>query len=321
MAYNNVYVVEDGGDRLLIDTGPDYRGARETLEATTAGSAPRLVVATHGHLDHAGLGGWWESRGVPVALGAPDMHFTDGPLVHGVAEFHVLESLLAASGAPADVESEVRAGLQTRREWAARAGAAKEYGPDTPNGRWPTALRYEPFRPSISIDIERDLPAGCRAVLTPGHTPGNLVVVHAAEGWLFSGDQLLPDITPTPAIQRAPGDAGRAPRFRSLPPFVESLRLLQASSFSRCWPGHGEPFDNVAETIAANLKQVEQRSERVIEAVRALRSPRLFPIAEEIYPRALRRRFWQIMSTVQGHLDLLEGEGRIRSDDGCYALR
>jgi glyoxylase-like metal-dependent hydrolase (beta-lactamase superfamily II) len=318
MAYNNVYIVEGAGERLMVDTGPDYRGARELLAGDLAGRLPGLVIATHGHLDHAGLGRWWESRGIGVALGAADAHFAAAPQLRSDAEFGMLESLVRASGAPADVQAEVLGGLHRRRHWAARAAASKEYPPAARDGRWPSGLRYESFSPSVSVDAERDLPAGGRAVLMPGHTPGNLIVLQAEEGWLFSGDQLLPEITPTPPIQRAAAAPGEALRFRSLPRFVDSLRRLQGFSFTRCWPGHGEPFDNVSETIAANLVQVDQRSERVLEAVRILGSARLFPIAEELYPKAVRRRFWQIASTIQGHLDLLEDAGRIRCVDACY---
>ena len=66
-------------------------------------------------------------------------------------------------------------------------------------GRWPTQLRYSPFEPAKLLESDADLPCGLRAVLAPGHTPGNIVVVQRAEGWLFSGDQLLPEVTPTPA--------------------------------------------------------------------------------------------------------------------------
>jgi glyoxylase-like metal-dependent hydrolase (beta-lactamase superfamily II) len=318
MAFNNVYVVEDAGDRLLVDTGPDYRGARQVLEQAMPDWPPGMVVATHGHLDHAGLAAWWKSRGVPVALGEADAHFTLRPQLNGDPELTVLASLVEDSGAPAEVRSELLAGLRTRRQRAAPAASERDYPPPTRNGRWPTGLRYESFNPSVTIETGRELPANCRAIPSPGHTPGNLVVIHPGEGWLFSGDQLLPEITPTPAIQRAAGPAGELTRFRSLPRFVESLRRLQALRFTRCWPGHGEPFDNVGETIAANLQQVEERSERVLEAVRSMGAARLFGVSEALYPRALRRRFWQIASTVQGHLDLLEEEGRVQATDGSY---
>ena len=48
---------------------------------------------------------------------------------------------------------------------------------------------------------------------------------------------------------------------------------------------------------------------------------RVYALAERLYPRALRRRFWQIAATVQGHLDSLEAAGFVRVDAGVYELR
>lgn len=140
------------------------------------------------------------------------------------------------------------------------------------------------------------------------------------DGHLFSGDQLLPDITPTPSIQVAPKPWGVAGwRFRSLPHFVDSLKVLDAMRFSRCWPGHGEPFENVNETIAANLAQIEERMAKVLAALREAGPTPVYALAERLYPRALQRRFWQIIATVQGHLDLLERDGAAIRDRASAA--
>jgi glyoxylase-like metal-dependent hydrolase (beta-lactamase superfamily II) len=200
-------------------------------------------------------------------------------------------------------------GLEQRRTWAEQAASDEAYHAGGRDGRWPTALHYRPFTPSQLLRDGFRAGAGLRVVACPGHTPGNLVLVHEGEGWLFSGDQLLPAITPTPAVQvDVTGEQTR--RFHSLPHFVASLRKLRAMDFSRCFPGHGEPFDDVAAVIDANLAQVEQRSERVAAVLRAAGEASAYHLAEALYPRALGRRFWQIIATVQGQLDLLEREGR-----------
>jgi len=274
------------------------------------------VVATHGHLDHAGLGAWWQTRGVPVLLGESDLPQTEG---HSDADIDLTEAYLATIGVPAAVQVEVVAGLEQRREWTRRMRHEANW-PDARDGRWPTGLRYECFTPRSLTTGDRKLPIpGLKVVASPGHTPGNLVVEYsnnpAAEGaeFLFSGDQLLPEITPTPAIQFDNGV-----RFASLPRFVDSLKRWNASSPHFCYPGHGEPFSNVAEVIAANLAQVEQRSARLREELRGLGSATVYEVAERMYPRALRRRFWQIISTVQGHLDVLAEAGDVFEEAGRW---
>lgn len=321
LAYNSVYVVDTGSERVLIDTGPDYQGAREVLAGATAERRPSLVVATHGHLDHAGLGHWWQERGVPVALHDEDMHYSTGHQFDD-DELQALEGFVRESGAPPEVEAEALAGLAARRAWAQQAVTTRDYRPPGRDARWPTGLRYEPFTPERTLTAASETVCeGLVAIACPGHTPGNVVVFAEAEGWLFSGDQLLPEITPTPAIQRFQSATGAPWRFRSLPRFLDSLRLIRGLGAARCYPGHGEPFEDVAAAIDANLGQAEQRTSRVFEALRENSGATLYALSETLYPRALRKRFWQIVATVQGHLDVLAEDGRAESSDGRWAAR
>jgi glyoxylase-like metal-dependent hydrolase (beta-lactamase superfamily II) len=159
------------------------------------------------------------------------------------------------------------------------------------------------------------LPAGLKVLACPGHTPGNLVLVQENEGWLFSGDQLLPHITPTPGLQLA---AGSAARFRSLPAFVRSLESLLTLDLVRCFPGHGEAFDDPAAVIRSNLSAIEARTEKVYEEMRSRGPCRVFALCERLYPMAARKRFWQILPTVVGHLDLLEDRGLVGEAEGLW---
>jgi predicted ArsR family transcriptional regulator len=77
----------------------------------------------------------------------------------------------------------------------------------------------------------------------------------------------------------------------------------------------------VAAVIDANLAQAEQRTERVREELVSHSGATLYQLAEALYPRALRKRFWQIIATVQGHLDVLEEEGLAVVDAGRWAPR
>lgn len=321
LAYNSIYAVGRAGELVLVDTGPDYRGARETIARALGGRVPREVIATHGHLDHAGLGRWWQSRGVPVALGAADAYLARTPQLADGEEMAGFATFVETSGAPPEVQGELIAGLEARREWALAAARPGKHGPATRDARWPSGLHYEHFEPARLI-VQDDDAGPLRVLVSPGHTPGNLVLVLEAEGWLFSGDQLLPDITPTPAIQaKPPSDRAGDWRFHSLPAFVASLERLEGLRLTRCYPGHGEPFDDVSGTIRANLDQIEQRTARIHEALGAAGRAQLYQLCETLYPRALRRRFWQIAATVQGHLDLLEVRAQVRrTAPACYEL-
>ncbi len=316
LAYNNVYLVSEDDALVVIDTGPDYRGARETLTEALRGRQPDVVVATHGHLDHAGLGAWWQARGAPVLLDADDLPQAVGRVD---ADIDLMEAYVWGIGAPPKVEAEVVAGLELRREWTKRMRQATDW-PEARDGRWPTGLHYEPFEPTRTVQDDCDLPIrGLRVLRSPGHTPGNLVVALWRDGnetaplMLFSGDQLLPEITPTPAIQFHAGA-----RFPSLPRFLDSLRIWELDAPAMCYPGHGEPFEATGEVIGANLQQAQQRSERLFDELRAHGPATVYELAERMYPRALRRRFWQIISTVQGHLDVLAEAGEAEFEEGRW---
>lgn len=314
LGYNNVYVVGDAGGRVLIDAGPDYGGASEHIERELSGSLPDLVVTTHGHLDHAGLASWWQSRGVPVAIGKGDLHYSSGPQLQHDGEWDGYVSFVERSGAPEELVVEVLHGLEERRAWSLAASTSTKYPPAGRERRWPTGLLYRPFAPSLVL--EGDGPptesSELEVLTSPGHTPGNLVVIHRREGWLFSGDQLLPEMTPTPGIQAKGSEHDPDDwRFRSLPAFVRSLQRLRELDLQRCFPGHGRPFDDVPAVLDANLAQIEQRTERVLQSLRDDGPGSLFAVCERLYPRAVRRRFWQIAATVQGHLDLLEEAGEV----------
>ena len=110
----------------------------------------------------------------------------------------------------------------------------------------------------------------------------------------------------------------KAWRLASLPRFLESLERLSGMHFSHCWPGHGEPFSDVSRVIAENIAQIEQRTGRFQQLLAERGRANVYELCEAAYPRALRRRFWQIVATAQGHLDILEERGLARQTDGSY---
>ena len=305
--YNNVYVVEGAGVLILIDTGPDYEGAWEAIQEELRGRVPTLVVATHAHLDHAGLGRRWQESGAPVVVHSADHHLTIAPQLDSPRQFDAMADYARECGADQEVVASAIAGLQERRGWALAAATNDDYPAAGRNARWPTALRYPTFIPEHDETTATSIlkSAGLRMHHAPGHTPGNVVLSASEDGWLFSGDQLLPAITPTPAIQFT--DNGSGPiRFHSLPEFVDSMEGIDASGLTFCYPGHGEPFEDVHGAIERTLTGIRERTERVVEALRTGGPRTVFGMCESLYPRAANRRFWQVIATVQGNLDLAE---------------
>lgn len=304
--YNTVYAIGTADGLVLIDTGPDYRGAWKEIRAAIP-ELPVAVVATHGHIDHASLGRRWQEEGVPVLVGRDDAPLVRLPALHRQGEMAAMEAYVESSGAPPEMAAEMIAGLRRRHAWAARA-ASDDYPPGGSSNHWPSPLRFAQYQPDRAAE-DAELPGGLEVVACPGHTPGNLVVVQREEGWLFSGDQLLPGITPTPAVQATADEHAGEWRFRSLPAFYESLSALEHLGLQRCFPGHGEPFHDAGGAIRANLDAIDARSSKVHDALREHRPSSPWSLCELLYRRAALRRPWQLLSTIQGHLDLLEHRG------------
>lgn len=319
--YNNVYVVDGGGVRVLIDAGPDYDGAWATIQEALNGQMPDIVVATHGHLDHAGLGRRWQEAGVPVAVHEDEVELVTTTLLQSPEDFESMAGYARESGVGPDVTETAIAGLEDRRRWAHTAATQNQYPPAGNNRRWPTGLRYRTFHPEQALADGAELLrlAGLEAHHMPGHTPGNIVVTCPAEGLLFSGDQLLPDVTPTPAIQFVGSGSARR-RFRSLPEFVTSMEQINGAAFGECFPGHGEPFRDVHGVIQRNLDGIRERTDRVLAALGNAGEATVFELCKAIYPRAARRRYWQVVATIHGNLDIAEARGAVTFDGARYKL-
>ena len=311
---NTVHLVRQGGASLLVDTGPDFAGAWEALREALGNEIPEVVVATHGHHDHAGLGRRWQAEGVPVWVGAADRSLTARPLLQSPAETAAMLDWAEGAGAPPETLTHVQERIESRRAAALRAAQSAEYPED--GVRWPTGLRYPPFEADELIEGDTEV-AGVDVVAAPGHTPGNVVLALREEGWLFSGDQLLPDVDPLPAIQFvAEGEGLR--RFPTLAHFAASLEQLAEGGFTRCFPGHGQPFDGAGDAIAGALGRIERRCERVRASLRTAGPATVYDLCTRLYPRATERRFWQTASSVQGQLDLLASRGEARAADGVW---
>ncbi len=80
-------------------------------------------------------------------------------------------------------------------------------------------------------------------MLTPGHADGHLCFYNAKLGILFSGDNILPEISPN--ISLWPWS-----RPNPLNDYLESLELCRDLYCNLVLPAHGEPFSNLAERIS-----------------------------------------------------------------------
>jgi glyoxylase-like metal-dependent hydrolase (beta-lactamase superfamily II) len=144
---------------ILIDTGLPKRRGDLVRELETAGCKPgdlKLIIVTHGHLDHNGNTAYLrEKYGAKIAVHAGDSVMTEsGDMFRGVKGFAVtfIKALLPLIG----------------------------------------MSRYDGFSPDIILEEGRDLSEfgfDARVIHVPGHSKGSIGVLTKG-GDLFCGDLL-----------------------------------------------------------------------------------------------------------------------------------
>ncbi|WP_030248970.1 MBL fold metallo-hydrolase [Streptomyces violens] len=268
LGHTLVHVLETDRGPVLIDTGWDDPDSWEALAAGLTACGTGIaelhgVLVTHHHPDHHGL-----SARVREASGAwIAMHAADTEVVRRTREAEpgvwltYLIGKLAAAGAPEEHLAPLHA--------ARAAGHA-----DALPGNRP-ALPDREIVPGELLDL-----AGrrLRAVWTPGHTPGH-VCLHLEEahpaarpgnGRLFSGDHLLPGISPHVGLYEDPDDATVTD---PLGDYLDSLERIARLGVAEVLPAHQHAFTGAAERAAELIAHHEER----LAGLRALLAAPLTP--------------------------------------------
>ncbi|WP_431983028.1 MBL fold metallo-hydrolase [Streptomyces qinglanensis] len=246
LGHTLVHVIETDAGPVLIDTGWDdpasWQALRDGLAACgTSVEALHGVLVTHHHPDHHGLSARVrEESGAWIAL-----HEADAAVVRRTRDVDpgrwlgYLVEKLAAAGAPDTHTAPLRTALAEGR------------GGRPPGRR--AALPDRGIEPNALVDLPgRRL----RAVWTPGHTPGH-VCLHLEErhpgragpgGRLFSGDHLLPTISPHIGLYEEPDDDGSSD---PLGDYLDSLERIAGLRPAEVLPAHQYAFSDAQARVDA----------------------------------------------------------------------
>ncbi|MFI5803179.1 MBL fold metallo-hydrolase [Streptomyces sp. NPDC051561] len=323
LGHTLVHLLDTDRGPVLIDTGWDDPTSWDTLVAGLAALDVRVedihgVLITHHHPDHHGLSGQVrDASGAWIA-----MHAADTEVVRRTRSaepgtwLDYLTAKLAHAGAPEDHLGPLR---------AARA-----------SGRMRTLPGLSAALPDREIAPGDLLPlAGrrLRAVWTPGHTPGH-VCLHLEEdhpanlpghGRLFSGDHLLPGITPHIGLYEDPDDAtATGPQLRPSgegpPPssplrssggdplgdYLASLERIAALGVAEVLPAHQHAFTTPRERVEELLAHHEER----LAGLRALLTTPLTPW--QIAERMEWNRPWDQIPYGSRNIAVSEAEAHLR---------
>lgn len=274
----------------IIDPGMIIDESMRMVEALLAGDGLVLsdvdqVVVTHGHPDHFGAAAWVaEHSGARIITGRQEarkltLAYERGP------EYR---TVLAQLGLP---------------------GEALELFPHFIEQV--TALVQPAHAEDITvIDDGETLDAGGRryvAHVTPGHAATHVSLWDGSS--LFSGDHLLPRISPNPFLELAEGEI--PDRRRSLIEYLASLDRFVTMNPDCVLPGHGESFSGLA-TWAERVRSHHERRSAEIRALVADRpGETAYSLTRVLFPRLDGFEIMLGLSETVGHLDLLESRGEL----------
>jgi glyoxylase-like metal-dependent hydrolase (beta-lactamase superfamily II) len=302
----NVYVVEGDDGPSMVDGGwvgpAGQRALIDGLRQLSHTPADiRQIFVTHAHYDHYSLAlSLREQFGCRVLLGSEERHtvvaglypetsVVQGPLLHrcGAPELAgPFVDLLRQQELPADV-----------LRWA------------EPDDWLVHGQRFEVGRHTLEV------------IGTPGHTRGH-VVLHAVEsGLLFSGDHILPHITPSIGFERVPEPLP----VRS---FLRSLQLIRGLPDAAVLPAHG-PITASAHARADEL--LAHHRDRLADSLAGVDSDAdtAYAVAVKL-PWTRRNRSLDELEPVHkglavievgAHLDLLADRGRLTFSDDSRGIR
>ncbi|WP_370327084.1 MBL fold metallo-hydrolase [Euzebya sp.] len=297
----NTYLIEDGDGVTMIDAGWDSPLAREAVDAGLAAAGAeigdvRRILVTHIHYDHvgqatelvrAGAGGYW--------LGT-----------------HETDSFKSVVDDPYAAWRERLA--QLRRHGGAELADNREVEPPSLEPvDWD-----EPIHWAEDGDRYDGGSEPIHAIHTPGHTNGHLCFEHEGRRVLFSGDHVLPHITPSIGFESITNRM-------ALADFLSSLARVRTMDVDLVLPAHGEPFTDLAGRVDELTAHHDTRLAHCVAAIGPGGTADAYQVAGRLgwtrreTPFEQLDLFNKVLATWEtaAHLELLAARGELtRDDDG-----
>ncbi|WP_295702397.1 MBL fold metallo-hydrolase [Lapillicoccus sp.] len=291
----NVYAVLGTGSNTLIDGGWKIEPAVVALDEAlatldlSAGDFAQCLV-THHHRDHYTLAVELRRRvGMTISLGEGERDNMDAAYAVRPVAFQSQLKSLADAGAQSVLDM-VR--------------AVKHEGVDRHDYEPPDAWLADADRLDAS---GRTL----RVVATPGHTSGHVVFVDDDAGLMFSGDHVLPHITPSVGLQAVPA-------VSPLADFLSSLARVVSEPDRIMLPAHGPAGGSIHERATQLIAHHETRLTDTAAALtggaatayEVARHLRWTSRSRHLDEMDALNQMLAVMETV-AHLDVLRAQGRV----------
>ncbi|HEX2246291.1 MAG TPA: MBL fold metallo-hydrolase [Arthrobacter sp.] len=212
----NCYIVEDGDQIMLVDSGLPAMWKMTVAAIRELGRSPRDIsslVLTHAHFDHLGFAARVQhDLDVPVYAHPGDAYIAEHPYRYK----HEKNRLAYPVKYPACIPILTRMTL---------AGAL--------NVRGVTDLRV------LGAEAGLQLPGAPAVIHTPGHTDGHCALHFPERDTIITGDAL---VTLDPYTGKRGPHIVSAAATADTRQALRSLELLAETGAGTALPGHGEPY-------------------------------------------------------------------------------
>lgn len=144
-------------------------------------------------------------------------------------------------------------------------------------------------------------------VKVEGHAKGSLCFELEAENFLFTGDFILPDITPNPMLMLP--DKGEEPPS-SLGLYLPSLKQFENSDM-KGFGGHEEVIENIGVRVGEIFEHHEERKKAMFDQLENGVTP--FELMIEFFGDLPANQYYLGMAEIIAHLKLLEDENKVEA--------
>ena len=298
----NVYLLE-GSPLSLIDTGLRSTATLDALKKGFAGIGRKLedlerIFVTHGHIDHFGAArALSDISGAKVFVHAFDVNKVNHDFLQ---DFDLEPSRLAL--------------------YLIEAGLPSNYYPFLKQEFLNTIHDFSDPLTRVELMADEDeIEAGGRKLQVmhfPGHCLGQVCFFDPEEQLIFTGDHVLPGITPNPVMDLlAKEEFG----YQSLKTYLDSLRSTRSVDARHALPGHGEPFGPLQPRVDEIIRHHDQRKNEIVQIL-SNGAKTKWQICGKLFSQLEQREAFLGLSEVDGHLELLEEAGEIARENVKDAL-
>jgi glyoxylase-like metal-dependent hydrolase (beta-lactamase superfamily II) len=245
LGYINTYLIQGTGGWALLDTGWNDQESFESLsgqlkELQLGFQDISLIIITHMHPDHIGQAGRIQQlSGASLAVHEVEKEYLDSKLLWTDLVYQEISIWLRSNGVPDDALS-----IEMNS-----SGGMKSLIPEASPDR---ALSDGDTVSTGVFDLQ--------VIWTPGHSNGHICLYEPSKKLLFTGDHILPGITPNISIHM---QSHEDPLLK----YINSLKKMKDLDMALGLPAHEEPFTNLRKRIDELLAHHEQRKLEIIETI------------------------------------------------------